>query len=84
MGKFLLNLIGDIHQPWNTISRFTPSTLNGDENGNLFSVVWKSESSIKTLHKLWDRGFSKINEQSRPFSSSSISYINNWASQITS
>lgn len=62
MYKYLINLIGDIHQPWKTINRFTTDKLSGDYNGQLYPIKWSSDSSIKSLHDLWDKGFSKIQD----------------------
>lgn len=72
MLRFLINLVGDLHQPLNTINRITPEILDGnnqigDQNGLRFPVKFPSDKSITNLHDLWDKAFDKIQEQVRVF-----------------
>ncbi len=48
--RFLLHLMGDIHQPLHAIGRFTAEHPDGDRGGNLFPVA----TPEKDLHWYWD------------------------------
>ena len=49
---WLLHLVGDVHQPLHTVSRFTHSQPNGDAGGNLVALCEKP--CRKELHAYWD------------------------------
>lgn len=46
--RFLLHFVGDIHQPLHAAER------NGDQGGNLVSVMWTGHTSRLPLHRYWD------------------------------
>ena len=48
--SWLIHLVGDVHQPLHTVSRFTAGQPGGDQGGNL---MWVSRT--RTLHELWDQ-----------------------------
>lgn len=49
----LTHLVGDIHQPLHTLTRFTTQKPDGDRGGNLFFL---SEDAPRNLHSYWDGG----------------------------
>ena len=49
---WLLHLVGDVHQPLHTTSRFTHSQPNGDAGGNLVALCPRPCRS--ELHAFWD------------------------------
>jgi S1/P1 Nuclease len=49
---WLLHLVGDVHQPLHTTSRFTHSQPHGDEGGNLVALCEKP--CRDELHAYWD------------------------------
>jgi S1/P1 Nuclease len=49
---WLLHLVGDVHQPLHTTSRFTRSQPDGDAGGNLVALCEKP--CRKELHAYWD------------------------------
>jgi len=49
---WLLHLVGDVHQPLHTTSRFTHMQPNGDEGGNLVALCEKP--CRHELHAFWD------------------------------
>lgn len=63
MLAFLSHLVGDIHQPLHTITRFSPQMPQGDQGGNRFLI--KLGSSHTNLHLYWDTGLGLFND---PFS----------------
>lgn len=55
--RVLVHVVGDIHQPLHTVSRFTPARPDGDRGGNDFPVsTGVSAGRDDTLHIFWDRG----------------------------
>ncbi|MDQ1522966.1 MAG: hypothetical protein QOE47_890 [Pyrinomonadaceae bacterium] len=51
---FLYHLIGDVHQPMHTTTRYTAKNPNGDAGGNGFAVQMPPEANIRNLHAFWD------------------------------
>jgi hypothetical protein len=51
---FLYHLIGDVHQPLHTITRYTAKNPDGDAGGNNFAVQMPPEARIRNLHAFWD------------------------------
>lgn len=52
MLRFLLHLVGDIHQPLHCASRFSARHPEGDRGGNDFLLTGRHEQ----LHAYWDHG----------------------------
>ena len=52
--RFILHLIGDIHQPLHAITCISPQYPAGDRGGNL--VRLKQNHVANNLHAYWDRG----------------------------
>ncbi len=52
--RFILHLIGDIHQPLHAITRISSEYPQGDRGGNL--VRLKHNHVANNLHAYWDRG----------------------------
>ena len=48
--RFIIHLVGDMHQPLHTVSRCSPAHPKGDAGGNLFKLT----GTYSNLHKLWD------------------------------
>lgn len=51
MLRVLIHLVGDVHQPLHTVSRFGEGFPRGDRGGNLFTLRDPQHSN---LHRLWD------------------------------
>jgi hypothetical protein len=51
---WLLHLVGDVHQPLHTTSRFTRGLPNGDEGGNDVKIHCGSGCGAVELHGFWD------------------------------
>lgn len=49
--RFLVHLVGDIHQPLHCADRFSADHPSGDQGGNLFLI--KNED-VPNLHAFWD------------------------------
>jgi hypothetical protein len=65
MTRFLIHIIGDIHQPLHAVSLFNEMFPDGDEGGNLFLI--KLSDNINNLHKLYDSVFGMIPELKRVY-----------------
>jgi len=51
--RFLIHLVGDIHQPLHCISLYSQQLPRGDRGGNLFKISGEPEDN---LHWFWDNG----------------------------
>ncbi|HEX8633708.1 MAG TPA: S1/P1 nuclease [Pyrinomonadaceae bacterium] len=51
---FLFHLIGDVHQPLHTLTRYSARNPDGDAGGNGFALQMPPEAGIKNLHAFWD------------------------------
>jgi hypothetical protein len=51
---FLYHLVGDVHQPLHTITRYSAKNPDGDAGGNGFAVQMPPEARIRNLHAFWD------------------------------
>jgi hypothetical protein len=56
--RFLVHVIGDIHQPLHSSSLVNDIFPNGDLGGNLFKINYSQ--NIDELHKLFDSGADKL------------------------
>ncbi len=52
MLRFMLHLVGDVHQPLHCASRFTAGLAEGDRGGNDFPI----RHTTQDLHAYWDSG----------------------------
>jgi hypothetical protein len=62
MIRYLIHVLGDIHQPLHASELFDNDMFkNGDEGGNLFLIKYnKTISEIDNLHKLFDSGIDRL------------------------
>jgi hypothetical protein len=81
MIRYLVHVLGDIHQPLHTSTLFNDKFPNGDEGGNLFLIEFTGE--INNLHKLFDSAVNKVrNDIKRPLKSSDYDYLDEVSNQI--
>ncbi len=52
--RYLIHILGDIHQPLHASTLVSKRFPNGDQGGNLFLI--KYNQNIDNLHKLFDSG----------------------------
>lgn len=79
----LAHLVGDIHQPLHTVTRFTAQQPGGDRGGNFFLL--SSAAPRPNLHSYWDAaggvfGFQDIN---RPLTASGRAKLRTFANNLT-
>jgi S1/P1 Nuclease. len=79
----LVHLVGDIHQPLHTVTRFTVENPQGDRGGNLFLLG--QGSPRKNLHSYWDAAGGRFDftDIERPLKSSGRTKLQNFANKIT-
>lgn len=53
--RFVLHLIGDLHQPLHTTARVNKKYPKGDTGGNAFKLP--NRYGAKNLHSVWDKVF---------------------------
>lgn len=51
---FLYHLVGDVHQPLHTATRYSAANPDGDAGGNGFRIQMPPEARISNLHAFWD------------------------------
>jgi hypothetical protein len=76
---YLFHLVGDIHQPLHSTSRYFPNHLEGDMGGNSFLINHKE----KNLHAYWDAagGFFNFVEVKHPLTAPGRKSIKMFASK---
>lgn len=52
--RFLIHIIGDIHQPLHTSTLYSEEFPEGDLGGNRFVIDYPAKHSLKELHAFWD------------------------------
>jgi len=52
--RYIIHIVGDIHQPLHTATLFSKKFPDGDMGGNLFEITYPKKKSIKELHQFWD------------------------------
>jgi len=56
--RYLIHVLGDIHQPLHASTLVNEKFPDGDQGGNLFLI--KYNENIGNLHKLFDSGADKL------------------------
>ena len=51
---YLYHLIGDVHQPLHTTTRYSAANPNGDAGGNGFRIKLPPDNRTSNLHFFWD------------------------------
>lgn len=77
MVAYLFHLVGDIHQPLHSTSRYFPNNLEGDLGGNSFLI----NHAKKNLHSYWDAaaGFFNFVDVQRPLTKAGRQSITEFA-----
>ena len=51
---FLYHLVGDVHQPLHSTTRYTAARPEGDAGGNGFAITVPADARVRNLHFYWD------------------------------
>lgn len=76
--RFLIHIIGDMHQPLHCTQMWSDKFPRGDLGGNFFKVTF--DYGIKQLHALWDSAVGILRDDlKRPLSQTSWDLLNEYA-----
>lgn len=81
MARYLVHVVGDVHQPLHSSTLINKKFPDGDQGGNLFPIQFKE--NIQNLHKLFDSildGFK--NDIDRPLTKEDSQYLEKIATEI--
>jgi hypothetical protein len=76
--RFLIHIVGDLHQPLHGTARDTEKYPKGDRGGNEFPITPPSDFGDRpptNLHFLWDSGVGLFQHEPRPLSNLSTGRI---------
>lgn len=80
--RYLIHVIGDIHQPLHSVALYNETYPSGDRGGNSLNITLL-DSGKSNLHSFWDSGAFKIQNDSwylvRPLDLSNQTAITNVA-----
>ena len=82
MMRYLIHVVGDVHQPLHAGALFDDDKfIDGDKGGNLYKIQYTKE--IKNLHKLYDNVVGRVkNNIRRPLGIEDHDYIEKTALEI--
>ena len=76
--RFLIHVIGDMHQPLHCTQMWSTAFPKGDLGGNFFKITY--DYGIKQLHALWDSGVGVMkDDMKRPFNQESWAFLHQYA-----
>jgi hypothetical protein len=52
--RFVIHIVGDLHQPLHAVSRCSASLPTGDAGGNFFEIIDPFSNKKSNLHGFWD------------------------------
>lgn len=73
--RYLIHLVGDLHQPLHASSLFSGDFPNGDRGGNSFKITFSEDKQVKNLHALWDACVGQYGSIFAPISESEWEYL---------
>ena len=82
--RYLIHLVGDIHQPLHAATLFSKQFPTGDRGGNSFKVNYPGPKKIDNLHKLWDACVDQYDSVAAPASEKEWQILTDAVNEITS
>jgi hypothetical protein len=82
--RFIIHLVGDIHQPLHCATRVTKAHADGDRGGNDFTVTPAIDGKkVKiALHSYWDRGLGAFPKEGQNFAAPPLEEVTSAADAI--
>lgn len=82
--RFILHLVGDIHQPLHAAALYSDQFPNGDAGGNLYPIVLPgTDQYTNELHAVWDSGAGLwVDDLVRPLNATGTAWLDDMASKI--
>jgi hypothetical protein len=56
LARYLIHLLGDIHQPLHSVALYNVSFPKGDQGGNLLRIKLPGNTTAGNFHSFWDAG----------------------------
>uniref|UniRef100_A0A7S3NEL3 P1/s1 nuclease n=1 Tax=Euplotes harpa TaxID=151035 RepID=A0A7S3NEL3_9SPIT len=81
--RYLIHLVGDLHQPLHASSMYSKMFSEGDQGGNLFLLKFPANPQITNLHALWDACVDQYGSLYAPLNQTEWSLIGEIASNLT-
>lgn len=79
--RFIIHLVGDVHQPLHAASLFSDEFPTGDAGGNAYSIAGVDYAT--NLHSLWDSGAGQwIDDIVRPLNATGQAWLDTFADNI--
>jgi hypothetical protein len=66
VARYLVHLVGDIHQPLHSVALYNQTLKKGDAGGNLLKLQLLN-GSISNFHSFWDAGAYRLQNDSYNF-----------------
>lgn len=81
--RFVLHIVGDLHQPLHCVARVTEENPKGDRGGNDFRVLAPEnmEPRPRNLHFFWDMAGGLFTKVERPMSPEGQAVVSKWADE---
>lgn len=79
--RMLIHLVGDIHQPFHCVNRYSSQHPHGDKGGNLMHVTFNKEKI--NVHALWDDAFKQFSKIAHPPTADDLQKIKDVAQKLT-
>ena len=80
MLRYLVHLMGDIHQPLHNISLQSKAFPSGDRGGNLFAI---NVPGARNLHLFWDLCLRQFKEMRAPLAADDWQYLSTVSDSLT-
>lgn len=82
--RFIIHIVGDVHQPLHTATLFSDKFQDGDMGGNKFLITYPKKKSLKQLHGFWDYTANKYSSSIKvPLNDAHYERLQGYAANIT-
>ena len=81
--RYLIHLVGDIHQPLHASTLYSKEFPKSDRGGNSFKISYPEDKQVKNLHALWDACVGQYGSLWAPLSDKDWSSITKIVNDIT-
>ena len=81
--RYLLHVVGDLHQPLHATSMYSEKFTHGDLGGNLFKIKFPNNTQITNLHALWDACVNQYGSIYAPLNDTEWDLISKYAKDLT-
>lgn len=82
--RYLVHVVGDMHQPLHSVALFNSTFPSGDRGGNSIKIILPDKSS-QNLHSFWDAGGFRVQNDSwslsRPLNLQNLTVLKSVAQQ---